>query len=414
MNESETQLLAEEPRAPGRLLLPSLVISYFATRPPTVVVGLLLIEIGLTFDRSVGVTGQIQTAASLVGALSALLMGVWSVRFNHKSLLLLGLLVCSISAIGCILSLNFTMLLFAFSISGLGLAMVGPMAFAFVGEHFPPEKQVSVIGYINAGISLAFIIGAPVISFITGIGGWRWAFLGYVLPVPLLSLAIAAKGVPSPSLSSSRSHQSTRSKVNYLEGFKEVFSNRSAMACLVGSAFSFAAFSVVMVYSISFFRERFLISIEFSSTLIIGLSLSFTLGSLIIGRFVTRFGRKPLTVVTAVVMGIFISSYMNVPNFWLSLTLSCLGALFFGMMSTTSTSLTLEQVPRFRGTMMSINIAAYRMGEAIGAGFGGLTLLLFDYEILGISLGAMGIAAAFVFYLLVNDPTKTRIHTSET
>lgn len=61
--------------------------------------------------------------------------------------------------------------------------------------------------------------------------------------------------------------------------------------------------------------------------------------------------------------------------------------------------------------MMSINNAALRIGEAIGAGVGGLTLFLFDYEILGISLGAMSLAAAFVFYLLVSDTTKTGIHT---
>ena len=72
-----------------------------------------------------------------------------------------------------------------------------------------------------------------------------------------------------------------------------------------------------------------------------------------------------------------------------------------------SSSLTLEQVPRFRGTMMSLFSAVYSLGSALGAGVGGLVLLLYDYGFVGISLGAIGIASAIVFYLLTIDPTKT-------
>lgn len=72
-----------------------------------------------------------------------------------------------------------------------------------------------------------------------------------------------------------------------------------------------------------------------------------------------------------------------------------------------ATSLTLEQVPRFRGAMMSIRAAALSVGQALGAGVGGLALLLYDYEFVGISLGGMGIIGAAIFYLLAIDPTRT-------
>jgi len=71
-----------------------------------------------------------------------------------------------------------------------------------------------------------------------------------------------------------------------------------------------------------------------------------------------------------------------------------------------SYSLTLEQVPRFRGTVMSISSAATSLGSAIGAAMGGLALLLYDYEFLGIAGGAMALVAA-IFYLLAIDPAKT-------
>jgi predicted MFS family arabinose efflux permease len=93
------------------------------------------------------------------------------------------------------------------------------------------------------------------------------------------------------------------------------------------------------------------------------------------------------------------------------MALAFLGSLFAGMRVTASNSLTLEQVPRFRGTMMSISTAADNAGSSIGASVGGLALILFNYEGMALSLGAMGIASAIVFQLLAIDPTKTEART---
>lgn len=412
MNDSETQPLPEEMHASGRLLLPSMAISNFVVFSPSVLVSLLLIDIGLTFDRSVGVTGQLQTVATLVAAITAVLMGVLSVRFHHKSLLLLGLLVFCISAVGCPFALNFTMMIITFSLTGLGMAMVQPMIFALIGTHFPLKKRASAIGWVNASAALSSMIGAPVIGVIVGIGGWHLAFLGFVLPASLLGLSVAAKGVPFPS--QLRSGHPPRSKVNYLEGFKGVFANRSAIACFVGNALAMAGAFGIQVYGVSFVRERFLVSTEFASILIVGGSLSFTLGTLTIGQFVTRFGRKPVTGLTGFFVGIFIIFFTIVPNIWLTLAFWFLSSLFFGMMITTAYSLTLEQVPSFRGTMMSVNSAAANIGSALGAGIGGLVLLLWDYEFVGLSLGVMIIAAAIIYYLAVHDPTRTEVQGSGT
>jgi len=49
------------------------------------------------------------------------------------------------------------------------------------------------------------------------------------------------------------------------------------------------------------------------------------------------------------------------------------------------------------------------MGSALGAGVGELALLLFGYEGMAICLGAMGIASALVFHVLVIGPTITGI-----
>jgi predicted MFS family arabinose efflux permease len=75
-------------------------------------------------------------------------------------------------------------------------------------------------------------------------------------------------------------------------------------------------------------------------------------------------------------------------------------------MDSARASLNLEQIPEFRRSMMALNTAAYRLGATLGAGLSGFVLILFSYEELGISLGALGIISALVYRLLVEDTTK--------
>ncbi len=401
---SDSSSLVGEKREPGRLLLLSLVISRFATQPPAILTGLLLIDIGLAFGCSVGIIGQIRTLSAVVTVVFALLMGVLSSRFNHKSLLMLGLVFYCISAIGCGFASSFNVMLVAYSLSGLGLAMVAPMANTLVATYFPLEKRPSVIGLILAGAALSFVIGAPTIGIIDGLWGWRIAFLGFALPISLLSLSLASKGIPPVT----SGHKTIFSYGKYLEGFEAVFSNRSAVACLAGEVLRVSTFMVFYMYSISFLRQRYLISTGFASIIITCLALCYTLGSLITGRLVNRFGRKSLTVVATLISSVFAISFALSPNPWIAVALIFIGGLFSGINSSAAQSLDLEQVPEFRGAMMSLSTAALNMGEALGAGVGGLVLLVYNWEFVGLSLGLMGIVAALVYYIFVIDPTRNQ------
>jgi len=399
---SKDSLLAEK-SSPKRLFLPSLVISYFAASPLSILTSLFLIDMALTFECSEGVIGQTNTLSSIVAVIFALIMGALSVRFRHKSLLMIGILSIFISALGCFLSPDLNSAFISYSLSGVGWAMVVPMTVTLVGEYLPLERRASAVGWVVAGGSLAYFIGAPVMALIAGLGGWRLTLLGFVMPISFASLLLAFIGVPSTS----SIHQQSMSKKTILESFKEVFSNKSAMACLVGNVLRSAAFMAILLYAISFFRERLLVSMEFASIILLVAALCYTLGSLASGRFVNRFGRKTVTVLTALLSGVFTISFAYAPNLWISLALSFIGCWFFGMVTSSASSLTLEQVPKFRGTMMSVNTAALNLGSALGAAVGGWALILFSYEALGSILGVMGIIAAIVFYLLTADPTRT-------
>ncbi|UCD45752.1 MAG: MFS transporter [Candidatus Bathyarchaeota archaeon] len=386
----------------GRLVLPSLVLARFATQPSGLITGLLLIDIGHTYGISVGEAGQMRAFSSTIALVFALLMGVLSVRYRHKTLLLTGFLFYCVSALGCFLAPNFTVMTVVYSLSGIGMAMVRPMSSALVGAYIPLDKRSNAIGWILAGGSISYLVGAPVVSYLAGLGGWKMAFLGYMLPVSLVSLLLAFTGIPKETINP----ESPIGGLNYLDGFKEVLANRSAVACLIGASLGMATWTATLTYSTSYFRQRFSIPTSWASLILSGLALCFTLGSLSGGYLINIFGRRRFTIISTILLGISTMLFLNLGVLWLSLVLALVCCVLAGMRYSASDNLTLEQIPEFRGAMMSISSAASSLGSTLGAGVGGLTLISWGYGGLGLSLGSFGIAAAAIYLLFAIDPTS--------
>ena len=381
-------------------MLPSLGLTRFSLQLPRILTGLLLIDIAATFGVSVGVMGQIRTVSAAVGMFGALLMGALSVRYRHKSLLLAGLLFLGLSTLGCAFSPDFGAMLLMFSLSGVAGVMGNPMSTALVGELLPVEKRAGTVGWMIGASALAYLVGAPVIAFVEGLGGWRTAFLVFVLPISILSLALAHFGIPvKPG-----DHGRVSGVVSYSEAFRAVFTNTSAVACLLGSLLVMAVWSTHLAFSASFIRQRFMVSTGFASVSTIVGAFSFIVGSVTSGKIVNRIGRKRVTSLTAAPAGVFLLLYYSVSNLWVALLLGWAAALVNGMLSSANSNLTLEQVPGHRGTMMSINASAGSLGATIGTGVGGWILLSYGFLSLGSMLGAMGVLAAVIYFSLVKDP----------
>lgn len=385
----------------SRLIIPSLVISRAITVLPTLVTGLLLIDIGETFNTPVGISGQIRAAASALNIIFALSMGFLSIRYKQRTLLAMGLLIYCISAVTCGLSPNFAVLLGVYALNGLGIALVSPMVNTLIGELLPVEKRTGIIGYTVAGMSLFYLAGSLLTSYISELVGWRWVFLGLIFPVSALSLLLTLRAIPSRE-----STRTTSGASDVRVGFKAMLSNRSAVACLIGSALGIVAWNFYLIYGASFWRQRYLVSTGFVSVAMIFTSLSYTLGSLLSGRFVKRFGRKPVVVLTSLILGIVTVVATYPPSFWLAYPFGIIASLCAGTMITGFTSLTLEQIPRFRGIMMSLSTAATGLGGLICASLGGFLLLQYGYNVLGVGLGIAGILSSIVIYMFALDPVR--------
>ena len=385
----------------NRLMVPSLALAVFASGSCESILSLLLIDIAETFKAEIGLMAQIRTTAGLLSLVAALILGVMSMRINHRTLLLTGLAFFVASGIGSYLAQDYTTMLAAYSLSGIGSAMVAPMALVLVGEHVPLDRRAGAVGVITAGGASAFLVGGPVINYVTRFGGWRSAFLLYMLPVALIGLALIWLAIPS--------NQSTSEGTitgSYLDGIRQVVTSRSAMACLLGILLSKATWQGVLSYGITFYRERFQIPKGWASLILSGLALAFIFTALLAGRLVKRFGRKRTTYLSFLGVGVMSILYMNAPAYWLSLAIFMAMGVISGARRSVSTSLALEQVPAYRGSMMALNTAANNLGSILGAGIGGVVLLASDYPLIGVVLGILSVLAALVIRLYAIDPTE--------
>ena len=394
--------------SPKKLFIPSLALAFFATGKLDVLASLFLVEIAVTFfgtanNTTVGAASQIIVFSSIAAAVFGILNGIFSVRFRHKKILLFGSLCITISALGCFLAPNFLGLQIFYPFDGIGSVTVGAMAITLIGEVLPLKRRGKAIGYVMAAGMLAAAIGFPVASIVAGIGGWRSVLLIYVLPISILGLALVSYGIPSKP---ARNTRAEIGKETYLQSFKQVLLKKSSAACLFGNMF-FNAAGVWSFFAATFWRQQYFLSIEWVATITLGVTLVFAAGNLIGGRLVNRVGRKRLVVLTWSIRSLLIPLIVIMPNFSAALATSFLATIVGGIAMTAGPSLTLEQAPNSRGTMMSISSVFVSLGGAIGSSLGGIALSQSGYLTLGATFGVLGITAVLVILLLAKDPYRT-------
>jgi predicted MFS family arabinose efflux permease len=385
-------------KSSNRLLLAALFITGFATHARLIISSLLLIEIGETFGYPVGLAGQITSAASLVQLSFALIMGVLVLRYRPRTLLLTGMGFYAASAIACFLAPSFATMLVAYALGGVAAAMTFPMLGTIIGEALPPEERPKALGLITAGQPISFIIGTPIVNYIAGQTGWRMAFLAYMLPLVLVSFAVTYIGVPK--IGGTRRDES---RGNF-EGFRGVLSRRTALSCLAATALFQASMWTTFNFSISFFRESYLLSTGWASLLLSAMALFSSVGSLTTGAVVKRLGRRRTTTLFALLLGAMGIAIYNSGMLAISIITVLPFAYLAGAGYVAGDSLTLEQVPEYRGTLMSLNTVARSTGATVGTMLGGALILLSGYGAFGLVMGVLGLASAFIYWSFTREP----------
>jgi predicted MFS family arabinose efflux permease len=389
----------------SRLFLPSLLLAEFFLNTYRVFLNNALVDVASSLKVTVGTASQIFTVGTVMGFIVGLAIGFLAVRFKHKSLFLLGLTFYSVGILGCFFAPDFYSMLFFNIFLGIGYATAGIMIITLIGNFLPLEKKGMAIGLVVGFEFVADLIVAQVTSIITNVAGWRAVLLWFIFPIAVASLLLGFFVLPS------KPHQQQSSnKPQYLEAFKKVLLNKSAIACQVATALVYVSV-LVPFYAVSFYILDFHESLSTGAIFYSLASVMGIVGVLVGGRLINRVGRKPLTVAAGMMGGIFAILIVFVPNVWVSIVMWMVSAAFVSGTFTGLFSLSLEQVPGFRGTMMSLSTSFQNAGLIVGLTISGLVLNLYanNFQILYAIFGAAGVASAAVVFLFARDPCKNQL-----
>jgi predicted MFS family arabinose efflux permease len=388
----------------GRLLLPALILSAFLTSTGAVLLSTLLVDMASSLKVPIGTASQLASVVGFSGLILGFVMGALTIRFKHKSLFLLGVAIHGVGALGLFFAPDFATVLLPWFLMGTGALIIVIIVYSLIGGLLPLEKRGWAVGLVVSTQSFAFVFGAPLFGFIGSVAGWRSVLLWFIFPVSIACLALGLLVIPSKP----RQEQPPPSS-EYLKAFKQIFSNKSAVACLVGTTL-LLTLTMISMYAVSFYRIHFSVLPTTGGMFAAVASLGGFFGAAGGGRLVNRYGRKPLTVASAFVAGVFAILFTFMPNVWVSVAFWVASAFLVGMTTTALTSLVLEQIPEFRASMMSMNTTFGGIGGVLGLTIGGLVLNFYanNFQLLMPVFGAAGVAAASVVLLLARDPCKTQ------
>jgi predicted MFS family arabinose efflux permease len=387
-----------------KLLVPAMVIGAMSVSVSNTMLQLFMVDIGSTFNVSVGVASQLATANHIGEFVSALILGALAVRFRYKSLILAGMLLVLFSAIGGFLAPDFATMQIFLAMEGFGTVVFSVMSFTLIGDAFSSQRRSKVVSYLIAALMGTALISLPWSGFLADVAGWRSNFMLQTLPIALAGLALALLTVPSKL----RRQAAAVEKASYLESFKHVLRDKSATACLISQILA-AAGAMFSIFATAFYRERFAVSLDFTVVVAMASFAILIVGSLVAGRLANRFGARTTTVAGTLLCGVFTIIFFFIPNLWGALVGNFLMSWFGSIGLTAYACLAVAQVPESRGTMMALNSAIESVGSTIGPAVGGalLVLTMGFYGAVGLAFGGMFVVSAMIRFFWAKEPTRT-------
>lgn len=149
----------------------------------------LLPNIQKSFSITDVETSYLITSFSLSAAIFIPLIGVVSDRFGRKKVILTGLLLFAAGSIwagiASWLDLDFSMLLYARALQGLGGAATSPIAMVLAGDLFQGNERTKAMGVLESANSFGKVL-SPFLGIL--IGQISWIVLFFLFPVLCIPL----------------------------------------------------------------------------------------------------------------------------------------------------------------------------------------------------------------------------------
>lgn len=396
MDGLSTPAVGAGPRAVRFALLALALASFGIGTTEYVIVGLLP-NVARDLAVSVPEAGFLVTGYALSVTFGSPFLAIATARMNRRHALMLLMGVFILGNLMCALAPTFWTLMIARIVTALCHGAFFGLGAVVAAELSPPSRKAQAIAMMFAGLTIANVLGVPLGTAMGEVFSWRDTFLAVVAIGVAAALALALwlpRDLPAPRLDLKREARA-------------IGNTQVVLAMLISVLASASLFSV-FTYIAPILTSQTGVSAHGVTVMLLVFGVGLTVGNFGGGWLADR-SLMPtvigITAVLVVLLGLFpLTSAYALPA---AVTLFVWGALAFAIVAPLQMQVVKEAVeaPNLAST---INQGAFNLGNALGAGIGGIGLSAglgyLDLPWIGASLASVAMLLAVVSHRLDHAP----------
>ncbi|VWX61853.1 Inner membrane transport protein YdhP [Burkholderiales bacterium 8X] len=349
----------------------------------------LLLQVSADLSVSIASAGLLISGYALGVAIGAPLLTVASRSLPRKTVLLALMAIFTLGNIACALAPNYGLLMAARVVTALAHGTFFGVGAVVATGLVPPNKRASAIAIMFTGLTAATVLGVPAGAWLGQHAGWRATFWA-VSAIGVLAFAVLAAFVP---------RETTRVRPGPLKEELGVLARPQVLLGLSMTVVGYAGVFVVFTYVQPLLTQLTGLGDGAVSGVLLLFGGGMALGNILGGKLADR-GTMRAVLATLGALAIVLGAL----QFVIATPIAAIA--FFGILGVASFATVaplqlrvLEKAPAAgQNLASSLNIAAFNLGNAVGAWAGGVTiehgpgLAALGWVAATITLGGLGIA----------------------
>jgi MFS transporter, DHA1 family, inner membrane transport protein len=372
-------------------VLPALGLGSFITMLTLAAPAPFLPDISRELGVSVSLLGQITAAMLILSAPLGLVAGPLADRYGSRRLILVGLVAAAVCLFTFGLATVFPLLFIASAAGALSEATVPGLSLAIAGTWYAGQASRRAIGWTVGALSMAPILGVPILTMIGDGAGWRGGFL-IAGGGAIVIVALAAAWLPEDSRRPSETLRWRRLLGAYRPLARDNVVRRLYACTVTRSMCWFGLISYLGVL----LRDRFELTTSEAGMVYMLVGTGYLLGSLVAGGSLARVPVRPQVAIGNATMALLMLVAFLVPvGATLAIGLLWIAAFAGAVGWVGLTALLTSETPAGAGTTMVLNGSLYNAGAAAGVGIGGALLAVGGFGTLALVLSLFGLVSCF-------------------
>ena len=334
-----------------------------------VIMGLLL-QVSTDLHVTIAAAGLLISGYALSVAVGAPLLTIASRSLPRKTVLLALMVIFTLGNLACALAPSYGWLMAARVITALAHGTFFGVGSVVATGLVPRERRASAIAIMFTGLTAATLLGVPAGAWLGVQFGWRATFWAVTL-IGAAAFAVIAVFVPSARAG----NDDAAAAPTALREELAVLARPQVLRGLALTVLGFAGVFTVFTYIQPLLLRVTGVSESAVSPMLLVLGGGLAIGNLLGGRLADRAPMRALLATLAALAVVFAAMHWMVEAPWSAvLFVALLGIAAFATVAPMQLHVLEKASGAGQNLASSLNIAAFNLGNALGAWVGGLTV----------------------------------------